>query len=246
MRNENKGYFEIMSTLFIMVVTFIIFIVAGEINEQYRVPYTVSMLVLLFIGASFTFTDVFNRAKYKQVKRPDKEMYGVELSAWATSTMDTIIIISIYTLASGTINYNLVHIIIIGIIVLILFLIIFGLLEGRKLLRCYKRYKKRNILYSIVTLILVALVIFIINCSIPNGAPCPMMCAVAVITACRLIPEYILPPLRITKRTEKQAQKRTNNLTMFICLLFCLALIVLPFLSSYPLEVFQLFFPLYC
>jgi len=208
MRNENKGYFEIMSTLFIMVVTFIIFIVAGEINEQYRVPYTVSMLVLLFIGASFTFTDVFNRAtKYKQKERPDKEIYGVEISAWATSTMDTIIIISIYTLASGTINYNLVHIIIIGIIVLILFLIIFGLLEGRKLLRCYNRYKKRNILYSIVTLILIALVIFIINYSIPNGAPCPMMCAILVIMACRLIPEYILPPLRITKRTENKHRR---------------------------------------
>ena len=166
-----------------------------EINELCQVPYTVSMLVLLFIGASFTFTDVFNRAtKYKQKERPDKEIYGVEISAWATSTMDTIIIISIYTLASRTINYNLVHIIIIGIIILILFLIIFGLLEGRKLFRRYKHYKKRNILYSIVTLILIALVVFIINCSIPNGAPCPMMCAVLVIMACRLIPEYILPP----------------------------------------------------
>jgi len=211
MRNENKGYFEIMSTLFIMVVTFIIFIVAGEINEQYRVPYTVSMLVLLFIGASFTLTDIFNRSKYEQEKRPDKEIYGVELSAWATSTMDTIIIISIYTLVLRTINYDLAITIFIGALVLIFFFIIFGFLEGRDPLSDHiKRSTIKHILCFLATFILIVLIIFIINYSIPNGAPNSMTYAVAIIMFCRLFPEYVLPP-RTIQKDRKQTRKRSNN-----------------------------------
>jgi len=183
MRNENKGYFEIMSTLFIIVVTFIIKIVADELNEPTKTLYITNTLILLFIGASFTFTDIFNRTKHK-LERPDVKICGVASSAWATSIMDTIIVFSLFALLmyKNMVKNTALIALILGLLLFMFISFTFKYLEGREL-------ESSSMMFFFVVPIPIVVTVFVVNFCILRTLTYGVI--VPVMLLFRVLPEYM-------------------------------------------------------